>query len=43
VHGHEHDLVELELVQRVLGAHEVPDVRRVERPAEDPDAGHGRG
>ena len=34
-HGHEHDPVELELHQRLLRAHEVADVRRVECSSED--------
>src|SRR3712207_8178841 len=38
-HGdrHQHDLVEPELDERLLGHDQVPRVRRVERPAEDPD------
>ena len=40
---HEHDAIEPELVERLLGHHEVADVRRVERPAQDPDLSHGGG
>ena len=37
VDRHEQDAVELELRQRLLRAHEMADVRRVERPAQQPD------
>ena len=38
---HQDDAVEPELVARLLGHHEVAEVRRVERPAEDADLSHG--
>jgi hypothetical protein len=38
-HRHEHDLVEAELERSLLGEHEVPDVRRVERTPENADRG----
>ena len=40
---HQHDAVEPELVAAPPGPHEVAEVRRVERPAEDPDLSHGAG
>jgi hypothetical protein len=40
VHRHELDTFEPDLGQRLSRAHEVGDVRRVERPAEQPHAGH---
>ncbi len=39
-HRHQHDAVEAELVERLLRADQVPDVRRIERAAEDADTGH---
>jgi hypothetical protein len=41
---HQHDRVEAELRVRLLRQYEVTDVRRVERPAEDPEpsARYGR-
>jgi hypothetical protein len=42
VHRHQHHRVEPELVDRLLCAHEVPDVRRVERPAEDAEPRHAQ-
>ena len=36
-HRHEDDAVQLELRVRLLRAHEMADVRRVERPAEEAD------
>src|SRR5256885_1005559 len=38
-HRHEHDLIEPELERSLLGEHEVPDVRRVERASENADRG----
>ena len=40
VHRHEQHAVEPELRPRLLRADEVADVRRVERPAEQPDPRH---
>ena len=42
VDGHEHDTVQLELRERLLGAHQVAEVRRVERPPEEADAAQPR-
>jgi len=33
--------IELQRLVDVLGDHQVTDVRRIERPAEDAEAGHG--
>jgi hypothetical protein len=40
VDRHEQDAIEAELPQCLGRAHQVADVRRVERPAEQPDPGH---
>ena len=37
---HQQDAIEPELIERLLGHHEVADVRRVERPAEDAQLSH---
>ena len=39
-HGHEGDAVELELLERLPRAHEVRDVRGIERPPEDSERSH---
>ena len=43
VDGHQQPSIESEARKRLLRAHKMPEVRRVERPAEDPDAGHAAG
>ena len=42
VDRHKHDTVQLQLRERLLGAHEMAEMRRVERPSEEADAAQPR-